>query len=137
MKPGEKWQLQGRSIEMIQVNHIVPGVGYRVENDTSVFAFSGDTSSNDNFWQVLNKYDRLDLLIVETAFTNSEINLCRQAGHYCASLLAEDLKKLRHKPRIYISHNKPGFEKQILTECAESIQGREVYSLNGGTHFQL
>lgn len=137
MQPGETWHFQGRTIEMIKVNHIVPGVGYRIENDKSVFAFSGDTTTNDNFWQELNKHDKLDLLIVETAFTNAEIKLCRQAGHYCASLLAEDLTKLRHKPRIYISHNKPGFEKQILAECAEAIKDHEIYSLSGGTRFQL
>ena len=82
MQPGEKWSLAGRHIEMITVNHIVPGVGYRVENDVSVFAFSGDTTTNDTFWDYLNRYDQLDLLIVETAFTNAEIGLCRQAGHY-------------------------------------------------------
>ena len=137
MQPGETRSFAGRSIEMIKVNHIVPGVGYRVENDTSVFAFSGDTTTNDNFWETLNRYDKLDLLIVETAFTNAEINLCRQAGHYCASLLADDLIKLRHKPRVYISHNKPGFEKQILTECSQDIKDRDVHSLSGGTRFQL
>jgi len=137
MRPGETWHLQGRTIEMIEVNHIVPGVGYRVENDKSVFAFSGDTTTNDSFWDVLNQYEQLDLLIVETAFVNTEINLCRQAGHYCASLLAEDLAKLRHKPRIYISHNKPGFEAQILSECVEAITDHEIHSLSGGTRFQL
>ena len=137
MQPGEKWSLAGRHVEMISVNHIVPGVGYRVENDVSVFAFSGDTTTNDTFWEHLNRYDKLDLLIVETAFTNAEIGLCRQAGHYCASLLAEDLRKLKHTPRIYISHNKPGFEQQIVAECVEAIKDREVHSLSGGTRFQL
>ena len=137
MRPGEIWQAADRRIQMIPVNHIVPGVGYRIENSTSVFAFSGDTTTNDTFWSALNEYDRLDLLIVEAAFTNAEINLCRQAGHYCASLLAEDLKKLRHNPRIYISHNKPGFEQQILAECVETINDHEIHSLSGGTRFQL
>lgn len=137
MAPGEKWASQDREIEMISVNHIVPGVGYRVENATSVFAFSGDTTTNDNFWATLNRYDKLDLLIVETAFTNAEIGLCRQAGHYCADLLAQDLAKLKHKPRIYISHNKPGFEAQILSECGAAITDHEIHSLNGGTRFKL
>lgn len=122
---------------MIQVNHIVPGVGYRVENATSVFAFSGDTTTNDNFWQTLNDFEQLDLLIVETAFTNDEVDLCRRAGHYCADLLAADLAKLKHRPRIYITHNKPGSEQQILSECAQAIEGHEIHSLTGGTRFKL
>ena len=38
--------------------------------------------------------EEIDMLIVETAFPNEEIDLCRRAGHYCAELLAGDLDKL-------------------------------------------
>jgi ribonuclease BN (tRNA processing enzyme) len=110
----------------------VPGVGYRVENASGVFAFSGDTTTNDSFWEGLNQQEKLDVLIVETAFTNADIDLCRRAGHYCADLLAEDLSKLRHKPRVYISHNKPGSEQQILAECEQAIKTHEIHSLSGG-----
>lgn len=126
-----------RHIESIKVNHIVPGVAYRVESKTGAFAFSGDTTSTDNLWHVLNERDRLDLLIVEAAFANAEQELSQKAGHYTPQLLAADLTKLEHKPRIYISHTKPGQEDIIVEECRQSISGREITRLFGGEQFTL
>lgn len=137
MQPGEIRQFGNRAIEMIRVNHIVPGVGYRVENSTGVFAFSGDTTSNDNFWNVLNAHNRLDMLIVEAAFANRDVELCRRSGHYCASLLAPDLAKLRHNPKVYISHNKPGVEQVIIDECNHAITTHRINSLCSGDRFTL
>lgn len=137
MQPGEVVELDNRKIEMIEVNHIVPGVGYRVESETGSFAFSGDTTTNDTFWQALNKHNKLDLLIVESAFTNKDVNLCRLSGHYCAELLAPDMAKLDHKATVYISHNKPGAELQIFSECQKAITSHSIHPLSSGQSFTL
>ncbi len=132
MSPGELVSLGGRSWEMIPVVHAVPAVGYRVSCAGGVLAFSGDTSTNDSFWQGLNAHERLDVLIVETAFANADLAISRMAKHYCPSLLAEDLKKLRHQPQLYITHNKPGEEDVIFSECRAALPGRNIRRLNGG-----
>jgi len=95
-------------------------------------AFSGDTSTNDTFWPALNELDRLDTLIVEAAFTNNDLKLSQQAGHYCPSTLADDLKKLKHHAKVYLSHHKPGAEQTILAECKQAITTHQVDSLHGG-----
>lgn len=137
MSPGETYSLGDRNIEMIAVNHIVPGVGYRVTNGEKIFAFSGDTTTNDNFWDVLNAHDRLDILVVEAAFPNRYRELSDRAGHYCPATLAADLAKLRHKADVYISHNKPGAEDEIFNECSQAITTHTVKRLQGGKLFTL
>lgn len=137
MQPGDVYRLGNRSFESIRVNHTVPGVGYRVATDTGVFAFSGDTTTNDTFWSVLNTYDQLDALMVEAAFPNEEIELCRQAGHYCPTLLAEDLAKLKHRPKVYISHNKPGAEQRIFAQCRDVLSAYDLHALRGGDRITL
>ncbi len=137
MQVGETIELNNRKIEMIEVNHIVSGVGYRVESETGTFAFSGDTTTNDTFWAALNKHDKLDLLIVESAFANKDIELCHLAGHYCAELLGPDLAKLNHKPAIYISHNKPGAEGLIFGECQKAITTHSIHPLSSGQSFTI
>lgn len=132
MKPGEVFDVDGRKFEMIEVNHIVPCVSYRVESGSRSMAFSGDTTTNDGMWEALNAHDSLDLLIVEAAFPNAAEELSRISRHYTASMLAEDIKKLKHKPDIYISHPKPGQEENIFRECKEAIKDREVRPLHGG-----
>lgn len=126
LHPGEVFTDGDRSLEMIEVKHIVPGVGYRVSSPTGAFAFSGDTTTNDNFWKVLNERERLDLLLVEAAFPNHDEDLSKRSGHYTPRLLAEDLKKLKHQPDICLTHAKPGMEDVILKECKEAIPDRNL-----------
>ena len=82
MQAGASTEVNGRNIEMIPVNHAVPGVGYRIESGGRSFAFSGDTTSNESLWDALNKHHGLDLLFIETAFANRDIELARLAFHY-------------------------------------------------------
>lgn len=137
LQPGEICQLADLSFEMIPVNHVVPAVGYCLTAPNGVIAFSGDTSTNDTFWEALNRQQRLDVLIVESAFTNEDHPLSQQAGHYCPRTLAADLVKLKHQPEIYLSHHKPGSEKIIFDECKQAITDRNIESLRGGQRFQL
>lgn len=131
MDEGAVRELGGRRFELIPVNHIVPTVGYRVSDAHGAFAYSGDTTTNDSLWQALNAHDTLDALIVEVAFSNAQRELSLKAKHYCPSLLAEDLVKLKHKPRVFLTHNKPGYEARILEECRTAITDRELIVLEG------
>ncbi|MCW8923187.1 MAG: 3',5'-cyclic-nucleotide phosphodiesterase, partial [Gammaproteobacteria bacterium] len=114
MAKGSTLDIEGRSVEMIAVNHAVPGVAYRVESQGRSFAFSGDTMTNRSLWAALNKHDDLDLLFIESAFANKDAALAELAFHYCPQTLAEDLCRLEHRPRVCISHLKPGEEKRIM-----------------------
>lgn len=131
ISPGETYDVHDCKLEIIPVNHAVPTVGYRVSCDGRSFAFTGDTTTNDRFWQRLNEFDSLDVLIVEVAFPNREMELCKLAYHYCPKLLAADLAKLRHRPKVYISHLKPGSEAEIMQECRESMPDFALAQLQG------
>ena len=137
MQPGECVRVGQRTFEMIAVNHVVPAAGYRVQNGVGSFAFSGDTTSNDGFWEALNRHASLDLLIVESAFPDQERDLSLKARHYCPQLLADDLQKLEHQPRLFLTHLKPGSEELILDQCRSRIEGLAVQRLCGGDRFKL
>ncbi len=137
MQPGERIRVGNRSVEMIAVNHVVPAAGYRVQNGVGSFAFSGDTTSNDGFWEALNQHETLDMLIVESTFPDEEADLSRKARHYCPQLLASDLKKLRHRPRLFLTHLKPGSEEAIVDQCRSQIDSLPVQRLCGGDRFKL
>ncbi len=137
MQPGESVRVGARSVEMIAVNHSVPAAGYRVQNGVGSFAFSGDTTSNDGFWRALNRHANLDLLIVESAFPDQECELSIKSRHYCPQLLADDLKKLEHRPRLFLTHLKPGSEDTIVDQCRERIEELPIQRLCGGDRFKL
>lgn len=137
MNPGETITIRKRDFEMIPVNHTVPGVGYCVSTNRSTVAFSGDTTTNDTLWARLNEYPKLDLLYVESAFGNHDHEISRISKHYCPELLAEDLKKLKHRPEIWLTHFKPGDEDLIFEECVEALPDFSVNRLSGGEIFKL
>lgn len=137
MAAGTVTELSGRWIEMIRVNHSVPAVGYCIEEDGKVFAFSGDTTSNESFWLSLNKYESLDLLVVEAAFADRDIELAKVAYHYCPKLLSADLVKLKHRTKVCVSHLKPGCEQEIIRQCREALPGWDICQLKSGDVFQL
>ena len=137
MSPGEPVTIGGRTLEMVPVNHAVPAVAYCVRADSCVFAFSGDTTTNDSLWEALNAYERLDLLVVECAFANHDRELSELAKHYCPETLIADLAKLRHRPRTCITHLKPGDEDMIFGELEAGMPDRELQRLRSGDVFQL
>jgi len=138
MNPGDEITLDGRRIEMVDVNHTVPASAYIIESDDKVFAYSGDTTTTDNLWDRLNQRDRLDFLVIETSFAEEEIELAKLAKHYCPSLLAQDLKKLKHKTQIGVSHLKPGDEARIFQECVDAINGEQTLrQLTSDDRFQI
>ena len=136
-EPGDIIDIGGRRFEMIPVNHIVPTVGYRIEAGRGVMAFSADTTTNDTLWDALNARDRLDVLVVEVAFTDDLRELSILSRHYCPSLLAQDLKKLKHRPRVYLTHNKPGEEAEIFEQCRRHISDRDLTRLTGGMILEI
>ncbi len=138
MTPGELRTIGDCTLEMLPVNHVVPAVGYRVSGPGgAALAFSGDTTTNDEFWGALNRHPSLDTLIVEAAFPDEDMEIARLAHHYCPSLLAKDLAKLHHQPGVFLTHLKPGAEDQILDQCRHAAPERGIQALRQGAVFEL
>ena len=135
----EQQIMLGRGLfEAIPVTHTQPALGYRVQSpDGGSFAFTGDTRNTDRFWEVLNTHPELNLLLVECAYAGHEVALSEIAGHHRPSTLAADLAKLDHHSDLYITHQKPGQEKQIMRELQKLLNTWEPKSLQHGQIFNL
>ncbi|MBF0218693.1 MAG: 3',5'-cyclic-nucleotide phosphodiesterase [Gammaproteobacteria bacterium] len=131
--PEERLHVAGLTIETVPVNHIVPTVAYIIRDAAGSFAFSGDTTTTDQLWNRLNALPSLDVLFIETAFSNREALLCAKARHYCPTTLAEDFAKLQHQQtKVYLTHAKPGEEEDIRQECDQLIPSRQLNYLRDG-----
>jgi ribonuclease BN (tRNA processing enzyme) len=106
--PGQPVELRGRRITAIPANHTVPAVGYAVETSRASLVYTGDTTTNDALWAVVNGLPNLKYLIIETAFPNKERDVATLSKHLCPDLLALELEKMRARPDVFITHLKPG-----------------------------
>jgi len=134
---GQAVDLSGRWITPVPANHVVPAVGFHLDNGRSSLVFSGDTTTNDELWDVVNGIGNLRYLIIETAFCNRERALAVASKHLCPSMLAEELAKLKRPAEIFITHLKPGeidLTMQEIMECAAEhnprmLQNDQVFDL--------
>lgn len=129
---GQTVTLNGRKITPLPANHVVPAVGFQLDSGAGSLVYSGDTTTNDAFWKVVNRIDNMRYLIIETAFSNAEKDLAVLSKHLCPSLLAEDLLKLQLHPEVYITHLKPGEVELTMREVEECVQGFKPRMLQNG-----
>lgn len=134
---GETVMLNGRAITALPANHVVPAVGYHLDSGVGSLVFTGDTSTQDTFWELVNCIDNLEYLIIETAFPNAEKDLAKLSKHLCPSLLAEELLKLKRKAKIYITHLKPGESELTMREVSEYVRGFAPKMLMNGQVFEF
>jgi len=134
---GRAVELGERRITALPANHVVPTVGFRIDSGAASLVFSGDTTTNDALWDAVNCIPDLRYLIVETAFCNAEKEIAVMSKHFCPSLLAEDLLKLRLDPEIYITHLKPGEADLIMREIGECVHGFAPRMLQNGQVFEF
>lgn len=119
---GEVIALQDRKFTALPANHVVPAVGYHLDSGTASLIFSGDTTTNDALWEIVNGVDNLRHLIIETAFSNNEKQLAILSKHLCPSLLVEELAKFKGEAEIFITHLKPGEVELIMREIDQTRQ---------------
>lgn len=136
-EPGSRIELDGRAVQSVEVRHSIPAVGYICRAGRGGFCYSGDTSTNDSLWTVLNAEEPVDTLIVEVGFPDREIDLAEHSRHYCPRLLAADLDKLGYRPRILVTHLQPGREDLIMEELAHALPKHRLHRLQGGESFEL
>ena len=110
------------SLHAFEVLHTVPGYGYAItSNRGGVFAFTGDTTSCESLWLALNALPRIDHLMIDIAFPDELAELGLLARHFTPSLAAHDLRQLRHRPQLLLTHEKPGCEGRLARQCAAAL----------------
>ena len=124
---GRTVELDGRKLTPLPANHAVPAVGYQIDSGAASLVFTGDTTSNEALWPVVNRIANLRYLVIETAFSNREMELAIASKHLCPSMLAAELAQLTRAAEVYITHHKPGESDSIMREivaCAGRWQPR-------------
>jgi len=126
-----------RRIVPLPVAHTVPAVAFQLAGEKGSLVYSGDTGPCPAFWSAVNAVADLRVLLIESAFSDSERSRAESSQHLCPSLLAAELQRLERRPEIYITHLKPGqveltmaqIERDCGTPVPRLLQHNQVFEL--------
>lgn len=130
--PGRPVAVDGLQVIAFSVPHTVPAVGYALLGPQGCFAFSGDTCGDVAMWTALDALPRLDRLMVEIAFPDEAQAIGEASQHFTPARLGRELKNLRHRPELLLSHHKPGLEAAIHAQCHAALAGWRYRHLKRG-----
>lgn len=116
VQPEQVYEVEGLRITPIRVNHLVPCVGYKVEDDRAAFIFTSDTERTDRIYEIANATPNLKLFITEASFPNGQAWLAEASKHLTPAMLAEEIQKLKVDVPIGIYHLTPGDKPEMLPE---------------------
>lgn len=132
MEPETTVSLGSRNFTAIPVEHSIPTVGYHLNSGTGSLVVATDMTVSDTFWPVVNAIDNLRYLLIETAYQEARLDLCKITGHLCPSLLEKELRKLEQPVEICIVHTKPSAKQKILKEVAALDVNFDIRFLSDG-----
>ncbi len=100
----------------ITVNHPGDAVGFIVEHKGKSVLFSGDTSQTNRIWDFAYQAKNLQAIITEVSFPNSLISVAKASYHHTPDSFAEEYQKMPKGVPIYLTHLKPAYQENIITE---------------------
>ncbi len=134
IEPERCYQVDGLRITPIRVNHLVPCVGYKVEDGHSAFIFTSDTAETDRIYEVANATPNLRLFITEASFPNEQAWLAEASKHLTPEKLGLELRKLKADVPVGIYHLTPG-DKPALLPQIEAIGDSRIRLLKQNERF--
>ncbi|AKJ26790.1 3',5'-cyclic-nucleotide phosphodiesterase [Caldimonas brevitalea] len=133
---GQRLEVGGKQVEVLPAQHTVPAVGYAVEGDNGWWVYTGDTGPNPALWPLLADR-RIEMLVIETAFADGELELARLSKHLAPTLLAEELRQVPAEVPVYITHTKPGEHAGIEAQTRCIGTGHRLAHLQAGQRFDV
>ena len=129
---GAPMTVEGLKVTAVRVNHIVPAIGFIVEDDRSALVYSGDTWETDEIWKIASGIDRLKAVFVESSFPDQLARLAEISGHLTPQLSYREFQKMK-RPDIplYIYHIKPPYLSEVRAQI-KGLKNKKVRLLRDG-----
>lgn len=134
VEPEVAYAVDGVTVTPIRVNHLVPCVGYKVDDGRDAFIFTSDTAETDRIYEVANATPNLRLFITEASFPNDQAWLAEASKHLTPAKLGGELRKLRRDVPVGIYHLTPGDRAEMLPQL-QAIGDPRIRLLAQGERF--
>ena len=109
-------ELPGLTVTPVSLKHVVPTMGFILQEADSAIAVVSDTSPSLRIWEVLAATKNLRSVILDCSFPNSYRWLADKSGHLCPELFTEEIRRLPERVKVIAYHLKPCFFDEIVHE---------------------
>lgn len=116
IRHGDTLDLDGLHIQVVDVDHQVPALGFIVGDAHAAAVFPCDTGPTEAIWDRANGTPHLKAVFLEAAFPNGLADLANVAKHLTPALFARELDKLHVPVDVFAVHLKPLFADEIACE---------------------
>jgi ribonuclease BN (tRNA processing enzyme) len=109
-------EIAGLRVTPVPVDHLVPTLGFIVEDSQSTVVFSSDTGPTDAIWQLANAKTNLKAIFLEVSFPNAEQPLALLSKHHSSASFGQETQKIQHSVPFYAYHIKPRHVTRVISE---------------------
>jgi cAMP phosphodiesterase len=112
----EEFTVRHLTLRAVEMNHKVPSTGFLISDTNSTIALSGDTSSTDGFWNLINSAERLSAILLECAFPDELHDLADVSHHLTPKGMAVELEKCTKECPVFVVNLKPMYRDEIVEQ---------------------
>ncbi len=116
LRAGKPVQIGGLKITPVPVRHIVPTMGFIIEDEASAVVIPSDTGPTDEIWQRANDLPHLKAVFLETCFPNAMADVAARAEHLTPATFALEVRKITRPAALIAMHIKPLYYAQVVHE---------------------
>ena len=109
-------EASGIKITPVEVNHLVPTVGYVLSDRESAVIIAGDTGPTTRLWEVAHQTPRLRAVFLEACFPNSMNELAERTLHLTPELFGREVAKMPSNIKVVAVHIKVRYREQVIQE---------------------
>ena len=109
-------QADGLRITPVQVNHLVPTLGYVISDVGSAVIVAGDTGPTSRLWEVAHQTPGLRAIFLEACFPNSLKALAETSLHLTPEMFCREVAKMPAGIRVIAVHIKVRYREQVIRE---------------------
>ena len=116
LEPRRPVKVHGLTITPVGVNHVVPTLGFLVQDDSGTIVIASDTGPTQEIWDCANAAPNFKAVFLEAAFPDPFASIAEAAKHLTPGLLAREVKKINGAVRIIVVHIKARYRDQVIQE---------------------
>ncbi len=116
LEPGHEVDLGSLNLTPIAVDHVVPTLGFLVNDVGVTVAIPSDTGPTELFWRTAAAAPDLKGVFLEVSFPDDMAGLAQLSKHLTPSAFAGEIRKLAREVPFIAVHIKPRFYDKVVAE---------------------